>query len=87
MNYFNYNDNEVIYLIRLGNENAYNFLNKKYKKFIYSKIKQFHLHDVEDSYQEGLIALFNAVRCFNETYEKTFNKYFERVLKNRLLDV
>ena len=87
MNYFKYNDNEVIYLIRLGNEDAYDFINKKYKRYIYSKIKKFGFHDIDDSYQEGSIALFNAIRSYDESYEKTFNKYFERVLVNRFLDI
>ena len=87
MNYFKYNDNEVIYLIRLGNEEAYDFIYKKYKRFIYAKIKKFGLHDLDDSFQEGCIALFKAIRSYDEVYEKTFNKYFERVLINRFLDI
>lgn len=87
MNYFNYNDNEIIYLIRLGSEDAYQFLNKKYGKLIYSKIKRFGLKDIDDSFQEGLIALYNAIRSYNENYDKSFNKYFEIVLSNRYLDI
>ena len=87
MNCFKYNDNEVIYLIRLGSEEAYDFINVKYKKFIYSKIKKFGLYDVEDSFQQGLIALYNAVISYDETYDKTFNKYFDNILTNRLVDV
>ena len=85
MNDFCYNDNEIIYLIRLGNEYAYDFINAKYKRFIYSKIKKFNFIDEDDYYQEGLIALYNAIITYNEAYDKTFNKYFEKVLVNRFL--
>lgn len=87
MNCFKYNDNEIIYLIRSGNEYAYDFINAKYKKYIYSKIKKFGLNDIDDSFQEGLIALYHAVISYDESYDKTFNRYFDFVLTNRFVDI
>ena len=85
--YADYNDNEIIYLIRSGNEEAYIFLVEKYSRMIYSRIIQMRLSDIEDCYQEGLIALYDSITTYNIDYNKTFNKYFELVLKNRLVDI
>ena len=85
--YSNYNDNEIIYLIRSGNEEAYMFLVEKYSRMIYSRIIQMRLTDIEDCYQEGLIALYDSIKTYNISFNKSFNKYFELVLKNRLLDI
>ena len=85
--YADYNDNEIIYLIKSGNEEAYNFLVEKYSRMIYSRIIQMRLTDAEDCYQEGLIALYDAINSYNIDFNKSFNKYFELVLKNRLIDI
>lgn len=87
MEYSDYNDNEIVYLIQNGSEEAYTFLVSKYKKMIYSRIYKFKLIDIEDAYQEGLISLYNAALSFNKEINKTFNKYFEVVLSNKFLDL
>ena len=87
MEYSDYNDNEIIYLIKSGNEDAYHFMVKKYSRMLYSRINRFHLDDLDDAFQEGLICLYNAIMAYDETINKTFNKYFEVVLHNKLADL
>lgn len=86
MDYINSNDNELIYLIRLGNEDALNYMINKYEKYIYTNIKKYKINNFDDAYQDGLVALINAIKSFNDSYNKTFNKYFELILSNKLLD-
>ena len=43
MDYINSNDNELIYLIRLGNEDALNYMINKYKKYICTNIKKYKI--------------------------------------------
>ena len=82
-----YNDNELLYLIRNGSEEAYNFLFEKYKFYIVSKVASFKIKNKDDAIQEGLICLVNAINKYDEKYNKTFNRYFDSMLKNRLLDL
>jgi len=83
----NFNDNELIYLIKNNNEQANNLLIKKYENYIHSRIHELGLENHEDCFQEGLIVLFNAVNNFNEDYNKSFTKYFEVLLNNKLIDL
>ena len=87
MEYADYNDNEIIYLIKKGNEDALLFLISKYRKMIYSRINKFKIHEVEDAFQDCLISLYSAVMTYDENINKTFNKYFEVVLFNKLSDL
>lgn len=78
------NDYELIYLIRFNEcEHALNFMYQKYQKFIWKHIHQLHLEQKEhdDFHQEGLLTLHKAIQTFNDTYQKSFTKYFELILK------
>ena len=85
--YSKYNDNELIYLIRSGNEKAYAFLIKKYEKYIYRRISEMHLIEKEDVFQECILVLYIAARGFSDNYNKSFMKYFEQLLNHKLLDI
>ena len=82
-----YNDNELIYLIKSGSENAYIFLIDKYNYFIHRKILEMHLKDHEDCFQEAILVLYNAAKSFNDNYNKSFMKYYEQLLNHKLLDI
>lgn len=79
------NDHELLYLIRNHNEEALEIMFKKYEGLIYSKILKyrFPLNAIEDYLQEGRMALLKAIETYQESYEKTFTRYFELVLQNR----
>lgn len=70
-NYKEYNDYELIYLIREGNEEANNILYKKYKPVIELKARKYYRSalnkglDYNDLVQEGMIGLSEALRDFN----------------------
>lgn len=82
----NYNDYEVINLIKEGNEEAFNFMVDKYCYLIAKKIKIFNLTtDYDDCYQEALMVLHRSILKFDESFNKTFTRYFERNLMNFLI--
>lgn len=83
----NYNDYELIYLIRNGNEIALDILLKKYNNLIYKKIIDFKVYncDFDDFFQEGLMILNNAVSEFSEEYNKSFTRFFELLLIRRFI--
>ncbi len=80
-----HNDLELLYLIREGNQDALDIMFNKYKYFINKKIRDFNINakSVEDFFQEGLITLNEAIRKYDESYNKTFFKFFELFLVRR----
>lgn len=84
----NYNDYEIIHLVKRGNEEAFQFMVTKYKYFIAKKINSFNLSgDFDDIYQESLMVLYKSVIKFDDTYNKTFTRYFELNLTNKLISI
>ena len=84
-----YNDNELIYLIRNGDEDALNIMITKYEPLIKSKIRKFNF-DVsfyDDYLQEGRLVLVKAIERYNTESPKTFNRYFDLILQNRFISL
>lgn len=82
------NDYEIIYMIKYDHdEYALAFMIKKYEKFIWKKIHSMYVHDEEkiDFFQESLILLNKAIQTFDESYNKTFTRYFELILIRKLI--
>lgn len=69
-----YTDEELIRLIRGGEDGAVDFLMEKYKNVVRGKAKTLYLigGDHDDLIQEGMIGLFRAIRDFDETRESGF---------------
>jgi RNA polymerase sporulation-specific sigma factor len=86
MIYRNYNDYEIINLVKQGNDEAFNFMVDKYKFLIAKKIKMFNLgYDYDDCFQEALMVLHRSIMRFDDKYNKTFTRYFEGNLVNYLI--
>ena len=76
--YLGWNDYELIYLIKEGNELALNLMYHKYSNFIRIKARElgFRGFDLDDCIQEGLLLLTKAIKTFNNDYNKSFWSYF-----------
>jgi len=84
----NYNDFEIVNLIKQGYEEAFDFMVDKYKFFIAKNIKKFNLtEEYDDVYQECLMILYKSIQRFDETFNKSFMRYFELNLTNRLISI
>ncbi len=84
----NYNDFEIVNLIQQGNEEAFSFMVNKYKYFIAKKIRIFNLTKYfDDIYQEALMVLYKSIVRFDESFNKTFMRYFEFNLVNRFITI
>ncbi len=83
------NDNELIYLIREGNEEALEIMFLKYEPLIKSKIIKFKfdIKNFDDYLQEGRICLNKAIRLYNADSPKTFNKFFDLIITNRFRSI
>lgn len=82
----NYNDFEIVNLIKRGDEEAFKFMVDKYKFFIAKNIKKFNLtKDYDDIFQESLMILHKSIFLFDESYNKSFMRYFELNLNHRFI--
>lgn len=82
----NYNDFEIISLVKEGNEEAFNFMVEKYRYLIAKKIKNFNLiQEYDDCFQEALMILHKSIIRFDQTFDKTFTRYFENNFHNFLI--
>lgn len=88
-NLLDYNDNELLYLIKEESEEAKEILFTKYSFYIKMKIKEMHIErqDYDDFFQEGLIALYTAIRKFNENNANSFFTFFDVILKRKFIDL
>lgn len=86
---FKLNDNELIFLMRQGSEEANKLLHQKYNYLIKSKAKQFKSEEYKnvDFIQEGQIALNKAVSTYDFTKDKSFNRYYELLLDRRFISL
>ncbi len=81
-----HNDYEIILQVKEGNQEAYELLVSKYSKFIAKIIHKFNLaYHFEDLHQEGLILLYKLSITFDESYNKSFTRYFELAFKRQLM--
>ena len=87
MNFKDYNDFYLIYLIKeMHCEVSLKLMFEKYGIFIKKKIHSFKIRniDYDDFYQEGLICLNKAIYSYNDKYKKTFYKYFDIFGEDRI---
>lgn len=81
------NDYELIYLFKsYQDEDAFSFMQLKYAKFMWKIIHSLNPHpnELDDLYQESHMILFKAMTTFKESYQKSFTRYFELILKRHL---
>ncbi len=84
LTYQKHNDYEIINLIREGNNDALELMFDKYSRLISKKIYKFNLYyEFDDMYQEGLMILNKSINSFDESYSKSFTKYFEQNLQRK----
>lgn len=87
MNNKSFNDNELLYLIQEGNEEALEIMFQKYEPLIKAKVKKFNIEEilVEDFIQEGRLMLHKAIKLYDSASKKTFNKYFDLIMTNQFI--
>lgn len=77
MNYNGINDYELIYLIRDGNEYAFEFFTKKYLDYIDYLISKYYSYvELKDDLKEiGLNVLYKCLETYNESLNVKFNSF------------
>lgn len=80
MNFKEINDYELLFLIKEGNEKAYEVIMKKYEPFIKKMSYRFYSIIDDDFLYDGYLVLNEAIIKYDEGYSKTFLKFFELLL-------
>ena len=84
LTYQKHNDYEIINLIREGDNDAMELMFDKYSRLISKKIYKFNLYfEYDDMYQEGMMILYKSINTFDESYSKSFTRYFEQNLQRK----
>ena len=84
-----YNDYELLYLISESEPEALDILYNKYMSLIYKRIKAFKIQKrfQDDFVQEGLMALDVAIKNYDPSFTKSFNKYFDLILQRKYMQL
>lgn len=80
------NDNELIYLIQYHQDGAaLELLINKYNNLMWKYIRLYRVKEenIEDFLQEGKIIIYRCAINYDESFNKTFTRYFELSLKRR----
>ncbi len=84
-------DEQLIALIRSGDETSFEKLSKRYAALIYGKAAEFSnsisFEDKDDLVQESYIAFLHAVNSFRTDKNVSFKTYLNRCIFNKLSSV
>lgn len=84
--YTNLSDQEIIALIRAGDNDAIDFLLEKYKNLVRKKANTLFLigGDKDDLIQEGMIGLYKAIRDFDLSANANFYAFAELCIARQI---
>lgn len=80
-------DEEIIKLIKQGEEQALSYLLERYKELVNIKVSKYYIigAEKEDIVQEGMIGLFKAVKNFDETKQNSFKTFANICIERQLI--
>jgi RNA polymerase sporulation-specific sigma factor len=86
-NYPELTDEELVKLAQDGDENAEEFLIRKYKDVVRSKAHLYFMvgADNEDIVQEGMIGIFKAIRSYNKSKQASFHTFAEICINRQII--
>ena len=84
--YGDYKDEELIMLLREGEQEVMDYLMDKYKNLVRSRAKSMYIlgADTEDLIQEGMIGLFKAVRDYDFGRDAGFYTFAELCISRQI---
>lgn len=85
--YLGLEDEQVVELVRDGDELALEYLIKKYRNFVRAKARSYFLigADREDIVQEGMIGLYKAIRDFRPDKLASFRAFAELCITRQII--
>ncbi|HOE77494.1 MAG TPA: sigma-70 family RNA polymerase sigma factor [Bacilli bacterium] len=86
---FAINDNQLLYLIREGSDEALELMFKKYQPLIISTANKLckDRSMFDDYLQEGRVVLMRAIKRYQTNHQKTFNRFFSMLLVHQYISM
>lgn len=83
----NLTDEQIVSLIKQGDEKALSYLLEKYKNLVNIKVGKYFIigAEREDIMQEGMIGLFKAIKSFEEEKQNTFKSFANICIERQLI--
>lgn len=80
-------DEQIVSLIKEGDEKALSYLLEKYKNLVNVKVGKYFMigAEKEDIIQEGMIGLFKAIKSFNEEKQSAFKSFANICIERQLI--
>ena len=87
VNFNNMTDEELVSLIKSGNNHAQNFLLEKYHDLVNMKVSKYFIigAEKEDIIQEGMIGLFKAIKGFDKEKQNSFKTFANLCIERQLI--
>lgn len=81
------NDDKLLELIKLGDNNALDFIMNKYNNIVTMKASKFFAVGVEkeDIVQEGMIGLYKATQSYNGDKQNSFKSFANMCIERQLI--
>ena len=85
--YDSISDEQIIELVRSGDQMAQDYLLNKYKTLVKSKARAYFLigADREDIIQEGMIGLYKAVRDYHQEKNASFRSFADLCINRQII--
>ena len=86
-NYSNIKDEDLIRKIKSGDNNALDYLLKKYQEVVNMKVSRYLIigAEKEDIIQEGLIGLYKAIKSFDPEKQNSFKSFANLCIERQLI--
>jgi RNA polymerase sporulation-specific sigma factor len=83
----NLTDEQIVILIKQGDEEALSYLLEKYKELVNTKVGKYFIigAEREDVIQEGMIGLYKAIKSFDEEKQNTFKSFANICIERQLI--
>lgn len=83
----NLTDEELIEQINQGNQDATEILLNRYKELVTMKVSRYFIvgAEKEDIFQEGMIGLYKAIRCFKQEKQISFKSFANICIERQLI--
>ncbi len=80
-------DEDIIKLVRLGDDVALDFIMEKYRDIVNIKVNKYFIigAEREDIVQEGLIGLYKAIKSFDIKKENSFKTFANLCIERQLI--
>ena len=80
-------DEEILELIKQGNQDALNHLMNRYRELVNMKVSKYFMigAEKEDIFQEGMIGLYKAIKSYDSEKQNSFKTFANLCIERQLI--